>query len=297
MKWTVNQKQNLTAYLLILPALLVFTVIVTIPMLQNIGLSLTNWDGLLSKPEYTGLQNYIHLLKDVNFYAALRVTLLFTIVVLLFQQAFAIFFAVMVEKNTVTNKIFRSILFIPCLLTTVVVGMVFSYVFNVNFGVFNLLCAKLGLTQLAGIDWLGDERFALLMCCFITIWQYAGYNMIIYLAALKNISAEYYESAELDGASPWRQFWHITFPLLAPALTVNSLITVIGCLKQFDIPFILTKGGPGNATQTVAILLYKDAFYNNNAGYVAAESFILILIVLSISVIQTKYLSAKEVNQ
>ena len=289
-------KQSAASYLLILPALAVFTVIVTIPLLQNIWLSFTNWDGLLSKPEYIGLKNYLRLFSDPNFYAALRVTFLFTVVVLFFQQALAIFTAVLVEKNTALNKFFRSVLFIPCLLTTVVVGLVFSYVFNVNLGVFNLLCGKLGLTGLAAVDWLGDERFALLMCCFTAVWQYAGYNMIIYLGALKNIAAEYYESAEIDGASPWRQFRHITFPLLAPALTVNSLITVIGCLKQFDIPFILTKGGPGTATQTVAILLYKDAFFMSDAGYVAAESFILLLIVLVISVFQTRYFAAREVN-
>lgn len=286
----------ISPYLLVLPALVVFTLIVTVPMLQNIAYSFTEWDGILSEPQFIGLSNYKQLLAEPAFYNALFVTLKFTLVTVVVQQAVAIFMAVMVEKNTTLNTFFRSIFFIPSLLTTVVVGLIFTYVFNINFGVLNLLLGKLGLNSLAGIDWLGDSRFAVLMCSFTAIWQFAGYNMVIYLGALKNISREYYESADMDGAGPWKKFAKITFPLLAPAFTVNTLITVIGCLKQFDIPFILTKGGPGDASQTIAMLLYKDAFWGSNAGYVAAESFILLIIVLAVSIIQSRYLTAREVN-
>jgi raffinose/stachyose/melibiose transport system permease protein len=286
----------ISPYLLVFPALIIFTLIVTIPMIQNIGYSFTEWDGVLSVPKFVGIDNYKTLLTESAFYKALIVTFKFTIIVLIFQQAAAIFLAVMVEKNSRVNSFLRSLFFIPSLLTTVVVGLIFSYILNVNMGILSFLLEKLGLTSLASIDWLGDTRFAILMCALVTIWQFSGYNMIIYLGALKGISKEYYESADIDGASSWKKFRYITFPLLAPALTVNTLITVIGCLKQFDIPYVLTKGGPVDASQTIAMLLYKDAFWGNNAGYVAAESFILLIIVLVIAAVQSKYLTAREVN-
>jgi raffinose/stachyose/melibiose transport system permease protein len=288
--------KSVSLYILVLPALIVFTVFVTIPMIQNIGYSFTEWDGILSVPKFIGLDNYKKLFTEHAFYKALTVTLEFTVVTIIFQQAVAIFLAVMINKDSNINGLFRSVFFIPSLLTTVAVGLIFTYIFNVNFGVINLLCGKLGLKSLAAVDWLGDPRLVVLMCSFTAIWQFAGYNMVIYLGQLKNISTEYYESADIDGATPFRKFTNITFPLLAPALTVNTLVTLIGGLKQFDIPYILTKGGPGDASQTIAMLLYRDAFYGSNAGYVAAESFILLVIILVISLTQAKYFSEREVN-
>jgi multiple sugar transport system permease protein/raffinose/stachyose/melibiose transport system permease protein len=296
MKHNAKLTNILSPYLLILPAFIVFALFAVIPLLQNVGYSFTNWDGISPKVDFIGFTNFINMLTSPAFYNALIITLEFTIVTIVFQQLIAIFIAVMVQKNSAVNSFMRSVFFIPSLLSTVAVGLIFSYIFNVNLGVFNLLCAKLGLTWLASIDWLGNAHTAIFMCAFVAIWQYAGYSMVIYIGQLKSISPEYYESARIDGATAWKQFSHITLPLLAPALTVNTLVTLIGGLKQFDIPYVLTNGGPGNASQTITMLIFSDATFGNKAGYCAAESVILMLFIFAISVLQTRYFTAREVE-
>lgn len=182
------------------------------------------------------------------------------------------------------------------LLTTIVVGLIFSYIFSTNFGIINILADKIGFKALASIDWLGDATLALMTVVYTTVWQFAGYNMIMYIGALKNIPLEFYESANIDGASIWKKFMNITLPLVAPALTINILITLIGCLKFFDIPYVMTRGGPAGATRTIAIMLYEDAFYSHNAGYASAEAFILLIFVFVFSIIQVRFFRSREVN-
>lgn len=296
MKQVTKMLSKCSSYLMILPAFLVFTIFAVFPLLQTAYYSFTDWDGIQGAANFVGLGNYLTIFAEPPFYKAILVTFEFTAITLVFQQIIAIFIAMMVRKSNRRNNLFRTIFYIPSLLTTVAIGLIFSYVFNVNFGVFNHLCAAFGLENLANFDWLGNSRSAIVICAVVAIWQYAGYNMMIYVGQLNSISSEYYESAVIDGATPWKQFSRITLPLLAPAITVNTLVTLIGGLKQFDIPYVLTNGGPGDASQTVTMLLFKDAFYGNKAGYSAAESVILMIIVLLFSILQTRYSTQQEVE-
>lgn len=267
-----------------------------IPALENIRISFTNWDGLSQTYDYISYHNYAQIMKDQDFWNAIFVTFKIVILVILIQQTFGILLAVILEKNTRKNVFLRSLFFIPCLLNTVVVGLIFSYALNVNFGILNNFFNNIGLQKLASIDWLGDARYASWAIVMTIVWQYSGYSSLLYLGALKDIPKELYESCELDGASPWQRFWKITFPLISPALTLNCLITLIGTIRLFDIPFVLTNGGPAKATQTIAMLLYRDTFHYRNAGRGAANATILMAIIIVFSVIQTWYLRKREVN-
>ncbi len=291
-----HYKNKIYPYLLVLPILLVFTLVIVIPMLEGLRISFTDWDGIYSVPNYVGFDNYIRFFKNPDFYNVLLVTVKMGVIIIFLQNAFSIFLAIMLQKNSLLNSSLRSLFFIPGLLTTIVIGLIFSYIFSSSFGIINLLADKVGLDSIAAIDWLGDTRYAFISVVITSIWQSCGISMMIYMGSLKNIPLEYYESAYLDGVTAVKKFRHITFPLLAPAVTVNMLMSVINCIKIFDIPFVMTKGGPAGATKTIAILLYEDAFYGRNAGYAAAESFALLLIIFIISILQSQYFRAREVN-
>lgn len=168
--------------------------------------------------------------------------------------------------------------------------------FSVNFGFISTFFHSLGWDKIAAIDWLGSKKYASGVIIFATVWQFSGLSMVIYIGSLMNIPKDLIESATIDGASAWKRFKNITFPLIAPALTLNSLMTLIGCIRLFDIPYVLTGGGPAFATQTIAILLYNDTFHYRNAGRGAADAFVLLVIILVLAVMQTSYLKKREVN-
>lgn len=289
-------KRMFSPYLLLIPALVVYTLIMIVPMVENVGISFTNWDGLSQTGgRYIGLRNYINILRDPKLYVSMWVTFRMSFLIIVFQQTMGLILALILEKSTRANIFFRSLLFIPNLLNTVVVGFIFSYMLNMNFGFINPFFKAIGLKKLAGIDWLGDTSVSYWSVIFATVWMYSGLSMVIYLGSLINIPAELYESAAIDGASAWRKFSCVTFPMIAPALTINTLITLIGCLRLFDLPYIMT-GGQRGSTETLAILLYNDAFVSRTAGRGAADAVILTILITVLSVLQNSYFTSREVN-
>ena len=288
--------KKISPYILLLPALVVYTLIMFFPVLDSVRISFTNWDGFSNTFEYVGLKNYIRVLEDPNIYKSFWITFKISFFIIILQQTMGLLMAIILEKNTKSNGFFRSLFFIPNLLNSVVVGLVFSYSLSLNFGFIGPAFDALGLHQLAQIDWLGNGRYASWAIIFACVWQFSGLSMVLYLGSLKGIPAELYESADIDGASMLHRFKNITFPLIMPALTLNSLITLIGCIRLFDIPYVLTGGGPADATKTIALRMYHDTFANRSAGIGAAEAVILLLVILVFSAIQTSYLKSKEVN-
>ncbi len=291
----VADRTKLTGYLLVLPALILYLAVVIIPLIDNIMISFTNWNGYAEEYDFVGLKNYTTILSEAAIYKALWVTIKIAVLVVLLQQVCGLLLAVLLQRSTRTTGFFRSLFFIPNLLNTVVVVLIFSYALNVNFGFVNPSLAALGFDKADGIDFLGDPQFAVYTVIFITVWQFAGLSMMIYLSSLMNIPADLYESADIDGASPWKRFWNITFPLIAPAFTINSLITLIGTLKLFDIPYLLN-GGAIESTRTIAIVLYNETFTARSAGKGAAYATILLVAVLALSLMQNTFLRKREVE-
>jgi raffinose/stachyose/melibiose transport system permease protein len=267
-----------------------------VPVFDSVRISFTNWDGFSKTFQYVGFRNYAQVLGDPNIYKAFWVTFKISFLIILLQQAFGLILALILEGNSKVNEFFRSLFFIPNLLNSVVVGLVFSYALSLNFGFIGPVFDALGLHGLAQIDWLGDGQYAAWAIVFACVWQFSGLSMVLYIGSLKGIPMELYESADIDGASVFQRFKNVTFPLIMPAVTLNSLITLIGCIRLFDIPYVLTGGGPADATKTIALRMYQDTFANRSAGIGATEAVILLLVITVFSVIQTSYLKSKEVN-
>jgi raffinose/stachyose/melibiose transport system permease protein len=281
--------------LFILPALLIFSLFIVIPMISSIYYSLTNWNGLDPKITFIGLDNYRKLMDDSEVWIALKNTVVFAVLVTLAQNVLSLVLALLVDGSRWYYRYLRVVYLIPALLSALAIGYIWSYLYNPVFGIINTVLENVGLGALAQ-DWLGDPKWSMVSVVFTNVWQWAGITMIIYMAGLQAISADLYEAANIDGASKWQTFMRITFPLIAPAFTINIMISIIGSFKVFDIIYIMTKGGPGTTTESLAILLYKKAFNFNEMGYGTAIAVVMFLIILVISIFQLSILRKREVE-
>ncbi len=289
------KRSTLPLYLSILPAFILFTLFIAFPFIEAIRLSFTDWDGMLHE-SYIGIKNYLEIAKDPYFRNSLAVTVFYTIVVVLLQNVMGLILAVIVDEGIPLARFFRAVFFLPSLLSAVVVGYLFSYILSPHFGELKTLLSFAGGGSFAGIDWLGRTDTALVSAVAVTSWQYMGYTMVIYLGAMQGVPVELYESASLEGAGRITKFFKITFPMIAQAFTINVILTTIGCLKMFDLIWVLTAGGPSNATQTIGIYIYTSAFDGNRAGYATAVSILLFLVIVLISFVQVNFLTSREVE-
>lgn len=290
-------KKNITAATLAFtaPALIVISIFVLYPVLSGFYYSLTSWNGLDRTVEFVGLRNYLELVGDREVMISLRNTALFTITATVVQNLIALVLALMLDGRFRTRGLVKTMFFIPVLMSSIVVGYTWSFLLHPLFGLVNKALSGIGLNFLA-LDWLGNPRIALFSVAGMSIWRWIGYSMVIYLAALQSVPPVLYESADIDGASPLRKTMSITLPLIAPAFTINILITLIGAMKEFDIIYVTTGGGPGYATQTLAVLLYNQAFQANRMGYGAAIAVVLFVIILTVSLVQLRILRRREVR-
>ncbi|NOU77477.1 ABC transporter permease subunit [Paenibacillus sp. LMG 31459] len=278
-----------------MPAFIIFSMFIVIPMISSFYFSLTDWNGLNPHFNFIGLKNYRNLIRDTEVWIALKNTVIFALLVTILQNVLSLGLAMLVDGTGWITRFLRVFYLIPALLSALAIGFIWSYMYNPVFGVINLALENIGLSSWTQ-DWLGDPKWSMLSVVFTNIWQWAGLSLVIYLAGLQAIPSDLYEAADIDGANRWHQFKHITFPLIAPAFTVNILISIIGSFKVFDIIFVMTKGGPGTATESLAILLYKKAFNYNEMGYGTAIAIVMFFIILLISVIQLRFLRRREIE-
>jgi len=276
------------------PALLIFTVFVVSPIVSSLGLSLTDWNGIAPTTHNVGLTNYQQLLKDADFWPALTHTLIFAVAVMVIQNVIGLVLALCLQRFTKGATLLRVLFLIPMLLSSIAIGYIWSYLFQPLFGGLNTLLVNLHMSGLQQ-DWLGNPHLALGSIIAANCWQWAGYSMIVFLAGLQLIPEDLYEAAEIDGVTDWQRFRHITLPLLAPAVTINFLLTLVGSLRIFDIIYVMTGGGPNRATETIVVKIYNDAFVNNRFGYATAASLVFFLMVLGISVGTLVFLRRREV--
>ncbi|OXM16973.1 carbohydrate ABC transporter permease [Paenibacillus herberti] len=293
-KWSLAKKEHLVWAAFIAPAFLIYTIIFLGPVITSFYYSMTNWNGLYKTMDFVGLRNFIELTSDEDFLNALRNTFWFTLFIVIFQNGLAIPLALALDSKIKTKSMLRAAFFVPAILSPLVVGYTWSYIFQPN-GLLNVLLGKLGLTAWQQ-SWLGDPKYALYSLVVIVLWQYVGYSMVIFVANLQTIPADYYEAADIDGAGGWRKFTAITFPLMAPSLTINVVLASIGSLKAFDIIYVTTKGGPYHATETVTTLLYQKAFSESSFGYGTAIGVVMFFIILIISFLQIVVLRRREVG-
>ncbi|MFC0211910.1 carbohydrate ABC transporter permease [Paenibacillus chartarius] len=281
--------------LFILPSFLLYTLFVIYPTLNSVNLSFTNWDGVSPEVNYIGFDNFIEMWHSDRVHNALKNTLIMSVALVVLENVVAIVLAMMVDQVRWCKNLFRSIFYFPVLLSGIVMGFVWAIIFNFNFGVISQLLDKAGFSSLK-LDWLGNPDYAMIAIIVTTVWKGAGYYMIIYLAGLQGIPPELHEAAAIDGANRWQQFRHVTFPLLAGAMTVSVMLSMIGALKIFDQIAVMTDGGPGFATETMTYIVYKVGFGELRQGYGTALSLVLFLLILLVSLIQVKLLRRREVQ-
>lgn len=290
-----KKKWQIYAVLFILPSFLLYTLFVIVPTISSMYLSLTSWDGVSSDIRFIGLSNFVEIWNSERVHNALKNTLLMAVVLVLLENIVAMALAIFVDQVRWFRNLFRSVFYFPVLLSGIVMGFVWTIILNYNFGVLNQLLDVVGLGQLKA-DWLGDPDYALISIILSTVWKSAGYYMIIYLAGLQSIPQDLSEAASIDGANRWQQFRHITFPLLAGAMTVCVVLSMISALKIFDQIAVMTDGGPGFETETLTYIIYKVGFGELRQGFGTALAQVLFVLIMIVTVIQVKFLRKREVQ-
>ena len=271
-------------YLYILPNMILFMAFMIIPIFMTGYYSLTKWSGM-GNPEFIGIKNYAYIFHDNIFITAFWNTLLFSVITVPLMMLFALMLAVLLNQKLYLRGFFRSAIYMPAIISTVCVGMTFTWIFNSNVGLVNYL---LNLIGQKGVNWNNDPKYAMSMIIMVTLWSRIGYNMVIYLAGLQGISPEYYEAATIDGASAWHKLRYITIPLLKPTTTFIMITCVIFAFRSFDLIYVMTKGGPLNATTTLVVYIYNEAFQMNYIGRASAAGIILFLMLLVFTIIKLK---------
>ncbi|MCG5212291.1 carbohydrate ABC transporter permease [Streptosporangium sp. KLBMP 9127] len=276
------------------PALLVYAAVVLYPSIAGVVYAFTDWSGI-GDMSFVGLANFQAMLGDEQALGSIVNTLLITVAIVVVQNGVGLLLALGVHARIKSQTLLRVIFFAPVVVSPVMVAFLWKYVYNPAPGAgLNGLLAVVGLPSQ---DWLGDPSLALWSIVGMVVWQNAGYSMVIFLAGLEGVPAELHEASMIDGASTVQRFRFVTWPLLAPALTINLMLSTIGGLKLFDQVFAATGGGPGYATETLSTVLYKQAFVFGKFGYSTAVALVLALFVAAVSFIQLYYLRSREVAQ
>jgi multiple sugar transport system permease protein len=280
---TLAQRQALTAYIILLPAFIYFAVFFFYPIGVEFWASLRDGQPLIGPSTYVGLDNYERALNDGRTINSLEVTFQFTIGSTLFTAVVGLALAVMLNQPLKGRILIRSVIFFPYMISTVIVALIWRNILDPYLGILNSVLYKFNLPEQF---WLTDADKALPTIIGLTVWQTMGYAMILFLAGLQNIPAEYYEAAKIDGANGYRQFRHVTLPLLAPTTLFVTVISVISNLQAFIPAYIITRGGPADATRLYGYHVFNVAFTELNFGYASAQAFLMFLIILVLTVAQ-----------
>lgn len=284
---------NRSAALLMLPATTLYALFVLYPTVRAVLLSLTDAHGVRGG-SFVGLANYRQLVHDPQVTAALWNTVLYTVVVVVVQNALGLGVAYWLYSNARVRTIARTGLLMPAMMALVAVSYLWQFIYSPIGGPLNALLDAVGLHSLS-TSWLGDPSTALMSIAASYIWMYLGYTATIFLSNYLSIPEAVMEAAALDGARGWRRFRNVDWPLLAPSLTVNVTLSTIGSLRVFDLPFIMTDGGPANHTQTLSYVIYNDSFRDFHFAYGTAVAVLLLIITIAAGVLVTTVLRRREV--
>lgn len=279
----------------LLPAFIVFTVFLAYPVASSFYYSMTDWNGLRADSAFIGLDNFRELLRDKDVWSSLSNTFVIALLVTVLQNVIGLILAIGLQGTGWIHRVLRVWYLLPALLSPLAIGYIWSYMYNPISGVINTILEFIGLSAWTQ-DWLGDSRLAIYSVIFANIWQWVAFSMIIYVAGLQSIPRDMYEASSIDGAGAFSRFKNITFPLIAPAFTVNMVVTMIVGLKLFDIIFIMTNGGPGGSTENLAVMLYRQAFALNRMGYANAIAILMFATILVFSLFQVAVLRKREVQ-
>jgi ABC-type sugar transport system permease subunit len=283
-----RRRSGLTPYLFVLPGLLVYVVFQVVPLLGAFGLSLTSWSGV-GPIRFDGVQNYVHAFHDSALGSAFEHTVIYATGTMVAKLGLGLGLALLANKGVRMLAAYRTILFIPALMSFVAVGILWSWIYSPSFGLINHALSAVGVNTY-NLTWLGSSTQALPALMIVEVWKWTGYHMVIFLAGLQTIPRELTEAAVVDGAGRLRVFWNITLPLLKPIVVINFIIAIAGGLNVFDLVYVTTQGGPYGATQTVMTYVYQEAFSDYSFGYAAAIAVLLFVGVAAITIVSVRAL-------
>ena len=272
------------AYLYLLPVFFFLGLFTYYAMIYNMQVSLYKWDGVSSKKVFVGLQNFINLLKDPYFVLSLKNTGIFFLITIPVQAVLGFILANLLRKKLFIGSVARTIVFLPNIMALVVIGYVFSQMYNYQVGFLNEIFRGAGLDSLAK-DWTGDPRYSLYAVIVANIYTYVGFSMTLYIAGLLGIGRDVSEAAVIDGATGWKTIRYIDLPLLLSTHVTIVILGVVGTLKTFDIVWLITKGGPARKSDMLATFLYRSYILEYKAGYAAAIAVVVLLIALAMSIV------------
>jgi ABC-type sugar transport system permease subunit len=292
--WTLSQRQRrrIACFLFALPALIVIFTFFLFPMLRSLFFSFTNWDGIARTVQLVGLKNFKTVVTDDSFRQVVINTLFLIIIYVPVLNVLALLLAVAVYNAGRAGNIYKSLLFFPNLLSMTVIAMIWRIIYSYD-GLLNQTLKAVGLKLLMR-DWLGRVQTVLPAMSITIIWFAVGYYLLIYLAGLNTVPVEIYESAEVEGVSPVQKLFRITIPLIAPSITINTVLSTIGIITLFDLPFVLTRGGPGYMSETLALHVYFYAFVQLKTSYALALAVILGASAIVITSVQLRVLRRRE---
>lgn len=286
-----RRREIIAAFFFLLPNVIGFLVFMAGPLLTSLGISFVEWN-LLTPPKWLGLDNYIELLTDDDFWSSLRATLYYMAGSVPLGVALALVLALALNQKIRGITIYRTIYFIPVVSSLIAVALMWRWMYNPTSGILNYMLNEVFdffNLPITAPDWLQSRVWAMPAIILMSVWKGLGYNMVLFLAGLQGIPRHLYEAAEIDGASDWYQFRHITLPLLTPTTFFIVIISLIGSFQVFEQAYIMTQGGPARATVTTVYYIYENGFQWYRMGYASAVAWVLFALILLVTLIQWKY--------
>jgi len=284
--WTLGRREAVWGYLFLLPNIVGFLVFTGLAVVTAFGLALTEWD-LLIPPKLIGFANYQKLLtNDPVFRQVMINTVYFVGGVVPLDIVCSLSLALLLNRPIRAMRLYRAIYFVPVVTSLIAVAIVWQWLYHSEVGLINYGLAGVGLPK---INWLGSIEWAMPAVIFMSTWKAMGYYAVIFLAGLQGIPQHLYEAADIDGANSWQKFWRITLPLLSPTMFFVLVISIIQAFQVFGQIFIMTRGGPANATSTIVYFIYNNAFVWFRMGYAAAASWVLFAVIFAITIVQTRW--------
>lgn len=288
-----NRQRRIPAAIwwMVAPAFVLFFIFHTIPVVTGIYYSFTNFAGY-GDYRFVGFSNYANLFQDSEVFGAYKFTFLFAFVSTILVNIIALAIAVGLNSRIKLKTTFRAVFFMPHVLAILIVGYVFNYLFANSLPV---IAEQMGVTALSS-SILANEDLAWIGVVILAVWQAAAFNIILYLAGLQTVPTEVYEAAALDGATPRQQFFKVTFPLIAGFFTINMVLSLKNFLQVFDHIIALTDGGPGTATQSISVLIYRGGLQGGEYAYQTANAVIYLIVIIALSLVQFRFLQRREAS-
>jgi raffinose/stachyose/melibiose transport system permease protein len=276
-----------------MPSFVIVFLFILYPFINGIQLSFTNWNGFSQSYDWVGLEQYKRMFTDPTTWLVVKNTLLYGVGSTILQNIIGLLYALLLNQSIKMKAITRTVIYLPVIISPLIMGYIWYFFFAYQGGALNDILLFLGLDK---INALASPELNTWIIVFVNTYQYVGVAMIIYLAGLQSISKDYYEAAQIDGASVLQQFKNITIPLLMPSITINIVLNIIGGLKLFDVIIALTGGGPGNASQSMSTFMYDLYFKRQDAGYAATQGVFMAFIILILSLAALVYFRRKEIE-